>query len=141
MAMATFISNTDNTTFYVFADNSTVAALVTTIDQNCTSYLSSSSSSSPVLIGDTSTSAPQPVQAVQYYRASSVVLSLAGYNNSAGATTPLPSNTNANLLGCLNLTIGESVPLINGGASLWASPAMSMLGVIWAIWFLLGATV
>ncbi|KZP09708.1 hypothetical protein FIBSPDRAFT_873366, partial [Athelia psychrophila] len=85
MAMATFISNSDNTTFWVIADNSTVAALITTIDTNCTSYLSSASSSSPVpLSAVSSTSVPQPEQAVEYYRASSVVLSLAGYNNSAG---------------------------------------------------------
>ncbi|KZP09696.1 hypothetical protein FIBSPDRAFT_873340, partial [Athelia psychrophila] len=85
MAMATFILNSDNTTFWVIADNSTVAALITTIDTNCTLYLSSASSPSPVpLSAVSSTSVPQPEQAVQYYRASSVVLSLAGYNNSAG---------------------------------------------------------
>ncbi|KZP15750.1 hypothetical protein FIBSPDRAFT_832526 [Athelia psychrophila] len=142
MAMATFISNSDNTTFWVVADNSTVAALITTIDTNCTSYLSSSSSSSPVPLSSVSnTSAPQPAQAVEYYRASSVVLSLDGYNNSAGPNTPLPSTIDAVLLSCMNYTIGESVPLVNGGASSWASPTASMLCVIWAILFGLGAIV
>ncbi|KZP09691.1 hypothetical protein FIBSPDRAFT_759584, partial [Athelia psychrophila] len=142
MAMATFILNSDNTTFWVIADNSTVAALITTIDTNCTLYLSSASSPSPVpLSAVSSTSVPQPEQAVQYYRASSVVLSLAGYNNSAGPNTPLPSTTNAVLLSCMNYTIGESVPLVNGGASSWSNPTMCMLCVMWVIWFGLEAII
>ncbi|KAI6112595.1 hypothetical protein F5141DRAFT_1063000 [Pisolithus sp. B1] len=81
----TFISNSSspNTTFHVLSDNSTVTSLIQSIDANCSHYLSSSSSSSPMPFNVSSANAPQPQQAIQYYRASSVVLTLDGYNNSA----------------------------------------------------------
>ncbi|KAI6112596.1 hypothetical protein F5141DRAFT_1108541 [Pisolithus sp. B1] len=61
---STFISNSSspNTTFHVLSDNSTVTSLIQSIDANCSHYLSSSSSSSPLPFN--------PQQAVQYYRAS-----------------------------------------------------------------------
>ncbi|KAF7976668.1 hypothetical protein HWV62_6013 [Athelia sp. TMB] len=148
MTQATFVSNsTAGTTFYLLADNSTVAALITTIDANCSSSLASSSSTVPTTFNCSSPSAPQPEQAIQYYRASSVVLALSGYNNSAvssdnsdenAAATPLPSGIDTTLLTCLNLTIGASVPLVNAAGPAWAGSGMSVVGLFWVFWFLLG---
>lgn len=123
----------------------TVTALIKVIPDNCPMINKSISSSTPVPYNPDSSSCsesnsswcsvgyPLPEQAIQYYRASSVVLTLDGYNNTAvfasngtisNATsswnpTPLPilSDMDQNLLGCLNGTIGEAVPLVDGGVS------------------------
>jgi hypothetical protein len=63
------------------------------------------------------TSGPAP-QEVQYYRASSVALTLDGYNNTAyflNSTddTPLPESVDKEFLACLNFTIGAAVPLVD----------------------------
>jgi len=82
---------------------------------------------------------------VQYYRASSVVLTLDGYNNTAALSndtnatnTPLPASVNTTFLDCLNQTIGAAVPLIDASARLWGQPAhgMGMMSVIWLMWYL-----
>lgn len=137
---ATFISNSSspNTTFHVLSDNSTVTSLIQSIDANCSHYLSSSSSSSPVPFDVSSANAPQPQQAIQYYRASSVVLTLDGYNNSATFSSnanvtdsPLPSNMDMNLSVCLNQTIARAVPLVNGALpSLFVAPPLAVLAVV-----------
>ncbi|KAJ7865736.1 hypothetical protein B0H14DRAFT_3442764 [Mycena olivaceomarginata] len=92
MAPAVFQSNSTGTTFRLVADNSTVADLMPDITANCSHFLVPTS--------------------ISYYRASSVALSLDGYNNSAvfapensTADTPLPSSVDTNLLDCLNGTI------------------------------------
>jgi hypothetical protein len=63
---------------------------------------------------------------VQYYRASSVVLTLDGYNstvlngtqnpNASAPVVSLPNGTDTGLLTCLNDTIGRAVPLVDAGA-------------------------
>jgi hypothetical protein len=71
---------------------------------------------------------------MQYYRASSVSLTLDGYNNTGALeadgtpNTPLPTNIDTNLMNCLNATIGEAVPLI-GSASM-ATPSIGLI-FIW----------
>ncbi|KAI6027040.1 hypothetical protein EDC04DRAFT_2573261, partial [Pisolithus marmoratus] len=140
---ATFISNNSspNTTFHVLSDNSTVTSLIQSIDANCSHYLSLSSSSSPMAFNSSLASAPRPQQAIQYYRASSVVLTLDGYNNSATFSndtnttdSPLPSNIDMNLLICLNQTVALAVPLVDGAfpSSSAALPVASMvpLGIV-----------
>ncbi|KAI6016126.1 hypothetical protein PISMIDRAFT_113810 [Pisolithus microcarpus 441] len=147
---ATFISNSSspNTTFHVLSDNSTVTSLIQSIDANCSHYLSSSSSSSPIPFDVSSANAPQPQQAVQYYRASSVVLTLDGYNNSATFSSnanltdsPLPSNMDMNLSVCLNQTIARAVPLVNGAlpSSFVAPPLASVAVLAVVISFLLSS--
>ncbi|KZP03380.1 hypothetical protein FIBSPDRAFT_879518 [Athelia psychrophila] len=142
MTQATFTSNSTGTTFYLLADNSTVAALITTIAANCT--LSPLSSTAPTPYNCSNPSAPQPEQAIEYYRASSVVLALSGYNNSAAyssdenaAASALPSGIDTTLLDCLNQTIGLSVPLVNGAGPAWAGSGMGALGLFWMMWLLL----
>jgi hypothetical protein len=144
MTQANFISNSSNTVFHVLADNSTVTSLISTVDTNCSEFLSSSSSNGAVPYNASDPNAPKPEQAVQYYRASSVVLTLDGYNNTAvlsndtnAADSPLPANIDTNLLDCVNQTIGLSTPLIDAAGTRWAiGPGMGALGLFWVVWFL-----
>lgn len=80
---------------------------------------------------------------VQYYRASSIALTLDGYNNSATYApegtldSPLPSGVDMNLLTCLNETIGLAAPLVNGANLLWAPSYFNLIGLVWTIWVLM----
>ncbi|KAJ7644159.1 hypothetical protein FB45DRAFT_289713 [Roridomyces roridus] len=139
MMTAAFQSN--SSTFRILSDNSTVVSLISDIMANCsTSLISQTSSASPY--NDTSDSPPQPEQVVQYYRASSIALSLDGYNNTAifeAEGTPdvaLPSGLDTTLLACLNDTIGAAAPMIDGAGSRWAAVPnnFSLLGLIWLVW-------
>ncbi|PIL30112.1 hypothetical protein GSI_07689 [Ganoderma sinense ZZ0214-1] len=122
---AAFISSSSNTTFHIIADNSTVASLIGSIQSSCSGKFASNSSTSPSPYGSaTLGSDPRPEGAIQYYRASSVVLTLDGYNNTAALSSdanansntkavPLPSWVDTQLLNCLNSTIGAAVPLFD----------------------------
>ncbi|KAI0266215.1 hypothetical protein BC834DRAFT_875947 [Gloeopeniophorella convolvens] len=138
MAQAQFQSNSTNTTFHILADNSTVASLITSIKANCSSDLSNSGTSTTPSPYTENTTSPRPEQAIQYYRASSVALTLDGYNNTAalgnGSTpnVPLPSGVDTKLLDCLNNTIGEAVPLVDG-ALRWGPPKVNALVLAWLV--------
>lgn len=139
MMQAAFVSNTTNTTYHLLADNATAVALVDTIRSACSSQdlNNATSSSTPSSYNASSASDPQPEQAIQYYRASSVVLTLDGYNDtsalgndSSAAATPLPSGIDTTLLACLNSTIGDNVPLVDAGAH-WGPPSAGTFGLVW----------
>ncbi|KAL0960248.1 hypothetical protein HGRIS_011880 [Hohenbuehelia grisea] len=143
MVSAVFVSNSTNqSAFRILADNQTVVDLIQDIRSNCSSNLGPSSSTSPSSYNDTSDAPPQPEQAVQYFRASSVALTLDGYNNSATFAsegtpdTPLPTNIDNTLLDCLNQTIALAVPLIDGADPRWAVSNMGFLGLAWVLWSL-----
>jgi hypothetical protein len=81
-----------------------------------------------------------PEEAVQYYRASTIVLAMSGYNDSGTFSnydnttdTPLPANTDTTLLDCLNQTIGAAAPLVSGAIGVpWTAPApVVMVGFVW----------
>ena len=124
---ATFSSPSSNSTFHIIADNSTAVSLISSIRSSCSGkFNNSTSSTSPSPYGN-STSDPRPESAVQYFRASSVVLTLDGYNNTAAlssdadgdanstaAATALPYWVDMHLLSCLTSTIGQAVPLFSG---------------------------
>jgi hypothetical protein len=138
LTQAAFQSNTTGTIYRLVSDNSTVASLITSINNNCTSFDLGSTSSAPAPYTG-ATSDPQPEQAVQYYRASSVTLTLDGYNNTAALSndssapaTPLPSGIDTVLLGCLNDTIGLGVPLV-GGAGALGVPSLSAIALLWML--------
>lgn len=144
MTEATFASSSTNTTFHVLSDNSTVSSLISSIDANCSSSLSSSSSTSPQRYNASLPGTPQPEQAIQYYRASSIVLTLDGYNNSAtfssdpnATDSALPSGIDMTLLDCLNQTIARSAPLVNGAGLQMAPSSVSLLGMLWFVWWIL----
>lgn len=141
MVTAAFTSNSTNTTYRLLADNTTVADLIPEIQKQCSSNLSGNSSSVPSAYNDSLTALPQPEQAIQYYRASSVALSLDGYNNTGALgpegtpDTPLPTNIDTTLLNCLNQTIGTTVPLV-GSSVRWATPNVGIFGLFWVVWYM-----
>ena len=123
-----FISDTNKlkTTFHVISDQSTVRYLIGTVHYNCSNYLSYDGWGTPTPFDADSQHAPMPQQVIQYYRASSAVLTLDGYNNSAtfssnesASDSPLPQNIDTTLLECLNQTIGSAVPLVDGAPEWW----------------------
>ncbi|KAJ7485950.1 hypothetical protein FB451DRAFT_1027922 [Mycena latifolia] len=123
MSSFAFTSNSTGTTFRLVADNDTTTDLMSDIAANCSAFFSPLSSPLPAPTPFNASAPPvQPEQVVQYFRASSVALSLDGYNNSAvfaaensTANTPLPAGIDSGLLECLNVTIGLAVPLVDGG--------------------------
>lgn len=143
LEFALFHSKNTSSTFMVLADNNTVSSLIGTVKANCSSYLSNdNTSSSPTPYTNQST-APGPEQAIQYYRASSVVLVLEGYdsgvlngtqnlNASVAPMISLPSGTDTTLLTCLNDTIGRAVPLIDAGFRI-GPPAVYTLLIAWLL--------
>ena len=139
MMSAAFPSTSQNTTFRVVADNTTVVSLISSIAANCSSNLGNTSAITPTTYDGSSTGPPQPEQAIQYYRASSVALTLDNYNNTGALgpdgtpNTPLPSNIDTNLLNCLNDTIGAAVPLVDGAMGL-AAGAPSNVGIVALVW-------
>ncbi|KAF5338176.1 hypothetical protein D9758_014718 [Tetrapyrgos nigripes] len=147
MMFATFVSSSQNTTFHVVADNTTVIDLISDISANCSSSINNSSSTStPQTFNDSSPTAPNAQSVIQYYRASSVALTLDGYNNSAtwgNATestpdSPLPSNIDNTLKDCLNLTIGAAVPLVDGAGRNVGSMSAGIVPLLWVVLYLSG---
>ncbi|KAJ7250843.1 hypothetical protein B0H12DRAFT_1120069 [Mycena haematopus] len=148
MTTASFQSNGPNgTVFRILADLTTTTDLINDILANCSASLTNSSISaagSPTTYNDSSTSSlPQPEQIVQYYRASSIALSLDGYNDTAifqaegTPDIPLPSDIDATTLDCLNQTIGLAAPLIGGiGSHFAAIPTnVGLMSLVWSVWF------
>lgn len=144
MAQADFISNSTGSTFHLLSDNSTIGSLINSINTNCSSHLSSSSSKSPSPYNSSVLGGPQPEETIQYYRSSSIVLALDGYNNSATfnsnpnvTDSPLPSGVDTTLLNCLNYTIGQAAPLIDSASSRYISPpCIGFATLVWFLWFL-----
>ncbi len=119
MASAVFSSNftNTNTTYRIISDNKTLTDLIPQIIYMCR-WSSLEAGNLTVIPYNESSPLPRPEQAIRYYRASSIVLTLDGYNNTADLTNdtsnvPLPSNIDHNLLRCLNITIEVSAPLVN----------------------------
>ncbi|KAJ7051511.1 hypothetical protein C8F01DRAFT_1066823 [Mycena amicta] len=146
MASATFQSNASSSasTFHLIADNTTLTALIPTIASNCSSHLTSTSTTSNTTTAFNSSSPAFPEQVVQYFRASSVALTLDGYNNSAvfapentTSDSPLPDGTDLVLLECLNATIAQAVPLVDGAMGMNMRASSASVGWIW-IWALVG---
>ena len=138
---AAFSSPSSNSTFHIIADNSTVVSLIGSITASCSGKFASNSSTSPTPYGSAA-SDPRPEGAIQYYRASSVVLTLDGYNNSAALSAnasanvqpaPLPGNVDRTLLDCLNYTIGESVPMFSDLATTGSGTSLVMSAWVWTL--------
>ncbi|KAF8878254.1 hypothetical protein CPB85DRAFT_1443404 [Mucidula mucida] len=97
-SMAAFQSNSTQTIYRIASDNDTVVDLIDVIQQNCSSHLTSTSAT-----------------------AAFAALSIDGYNNTAvfssdanATATTLPSSIDTTLLDCLNSTIGQAIPLVDG---------------------------
>lgn len=137
---AEFASSSPSTTFRLLADNSTIQELIADIAANCSSGNLISPDSIVATAYNDSAVAPKPEQVVQYYRASSVALSLDGYNDTAAldapgeADTPLPTNIDTTLLDCLNQTVAAAVPLVDSGSMRTPPPATGLIGIVYLIW-------
>ncbi|VDC04650.1 unnamed protein product [Peniophora sp. CBMAI 1063] len=126
LMQATLRSNITNSTFHFLADNSTVLAVLPLIRANCSLHgnlNNATSSSVPFAYTEENSTSPHAVDAVQYYRASSAVLTLEGYNNTVvlsnvpnATALPLPASVDQTLLTCLNATIGPAIPLVDAPA-------------------------
>ncbi|KAK7028349.1 hypothetical protein R3P38DRAFT_921085 [Favolaschia claudopus] len=143
MAMASFQSNSTGTTFRLVADNDTVMDVMPDVSANCSQWLTPASidATTPTPFN---ASGVAPEQVIQYYRASSLALTLDGYNNSAvfapeNSTddTPLPTGIDGNLLGCLNYTIAQAVPLVDSGAMQLSAPEFHAVGFVLLLLFML----
>jgi len=118
-------------TYHIISDNNTVQALLIALSSDC------SFNNAPLvaLPFTGNASDPRPEQAIQYYRASSVALTLDGYNDTAalsdtpGPDTPLPTTLNQTFLDCINNTITASVPLVDA-----ASPRMTIGTAALLLW-------
>ena len=145
-----FSSSTQNSTFHLISDNSTAISLVKSIADACSSNLNSNSTGSQSITAydpnSNNTSNPKPEEAVQYYRASSIVLTLDGYNDTTALSqnastntvdTPLPSWIDQNLLSCLNSTIGESAPLVDAQEAI--ASAAHDIPIPVTLWLLIGS--
>jgi len=124
-------------TYRILSDNTTVQSLIDSIKSNCSL---STTSISAVPYNETDPFQPKPEQVIQYYRSSSISLTLDGYNNSAvfsndtnAPDTPLPSGLNATFLDCLNQTIGAAAPLLEDAAS----PRVQVSGLLGLFWVVL----
>lgn len=142
LSTAIFQSPSINNTFCLVADNATVASLISDLSANCSSKFTTNPA--PTLTPlDPNASIPRPEQVVQYYRASSIALTLDQYNNTATYAaegtpdSPLPSTVDMTLLTCLNETIGAAAPLIDGGTGLWTPSYLSLCWLVWTLWILL----
>ncbi|KAH8116893.1 hypothetical protein DFH11DRAFT_1823992 [Phellopilus nigrolimitatus] len=118
--------NTSSVTYRIVGDNASVTTVFDALVANCSVANSSSAISA---FRPSPSSWPVPEQIVQYYRASSLALSLDGYNNTASllsnmpasntsapvqlADTPLPGTLNMTFLECVNATTGSSAPLVD----------------------------
>ncbi|CAA7271480.1 unnamed protein product [Cyclocybe aegerita] len=142
---AAFSSSSQNTTFRLMTDQASLESLIDDIVDSCRDNLSSPDNITATNYDDT-VAAPKPEQAVQYYRASSVVLTLDGYNNTGALgpegtpDTPLPTDIDNNLLSCLNETIAEAVPLVDAANLRWPVPSSTgLLGLAYLVWCLSGS--
>lgn len=143
MVSTVFTSPTSNSTFHVLSDNSTVTSLIGSITSNCTLGANSANTNTTPTAYDSNsndTSQPRPEQVVQYYRGSSVALTLDGYNdtsalneNQTAPDVPIPSWVDATTLDCLNQTIGQAVPLIDSGALSRGVPAIGSMVMLWVV--------
>ncbi|KAF9461733.1 hypothetical protein BDZ94DRAFT_1310362 [Collybia nuda] len=128
-------------TFHIISDNATVYYLHSILPTSC-SGTTTFQVTLPQSYNSSQISGVQPEQAIQYYRASSAVLTLDGYNNTAAfgsdesaPPTPLPRNIDTNLMTCINQTIGGSIPLVGGGIRTSGPSSALIFLVFWVIWF------
>ncbi|CAE6491165.1 unnamed protein product [Rhizoctonia solani] len=139
------VTNNATASYYIVGDADSVAAIMEELAKACPVVRASG-----VAMNDTNPSIHFE-QAVQFYRASSFMLILTSYNNTANwapingtepsttiPDTPLPPGTDMNFLNCLNNTIAASIPIMDATSSSNSAPAhlqalggMNVVGVLW----------
>jgi len=118
LATAAFGSSSTGDIYCILADNATTSYLVHDVITSCRLFLSYTSLSATAY--PSSIPFPLPEQAVQYYRASIIVLTLDSYNNAANflpegtSATPMSAvNTLDPALECLNTTISHAALFVD----------------------------
>ncbi|CAE6534365.1 unnamed protein product [Rhizoctonia solani] len=142
-------TNNATASYYIVGDADSVSAVMDALVTQCSVV---NATGTPV---DDNNSTVHVEQAVQYFRASSFMLALTSYNNSASlpsnaptdnstaapppsADTPLPTGTNTTFLNCLNETIGGSVPIMDAApGTLRATTGLNVVGMLWLLIWLL----
>ncbi|KAJ1305986.1 hypothetical protein OPQ81_010701 [Rhizoctonia solani] len=141
--------NNATASYYIVGDADSVSAVMEALVAQCSVV-----NATGTLVNDNN-STVHVEQAVQYYRASSFMLALTSYNNSANlpsnaptdnntaalppsADAPLPTGTNTTFLNCLNETIGASVPIMDAApGTLRATTGLNAVGLLWLLIWLL----
>ncbi|KAG6909661.1 hypothetical protein DXG01_016241 [Tephrocybe rancida] len=120
LAIASFRSK--SAYYYMYADQETITSSVEDVNKKCKDHLVQPDFTVVSIQGNgappnSSYPTPNPAEAVQFFRSSSVALLLVGYNNTAFYSnystddTPLPKNYDLDLLSCLNSTIAAIIPI------------------------------
>ncbi|KAG8687493.1 hypothetical protein FRC09_013455 [Ceratobasidium sp. 395] len=142
--------NNATASYYIVGDADSVSAVMQELVTKC------SVDNAPGKPVDDFNSTIHFEQAVQYYRASSFMLTLTSYNNTASlpsnappdnntaaldstADVALPPGTDLNFLACLNTTIGDSIPILNSAAprTLHTFGGLNVVGIVWIfVWLL-----
>ncbi|KAH7334671.1 hypothetical protein B0J17DRAFT_720207 [Rhizoctonia solani] len=141
--------NNATASYYIVGDADTVSAVMEELVEACSVV-----STQGVAVNETNPSIYFE-QAVQFYRASSFMLVLTSYNNTANRIpingtepptgipdTPLPPGTDMNFFNCLNTTIDASIPIMDAENSASNSvpahlPALgNLVGLVWIVLWL-----
>ena len=140
MMQTAFSDKGTNTTLHVVADNSTVHSLIESVATKCA--LANTALTAVPLSNTSVTDQPRPEQAVQYYRASSAVLTLDGYVNAAtfdsdanATNTPISGNLDFGFINCVNQSIGSTIPLVESNGALGSAQHFAGIsGLLWLGW-------
>lgn len=139
--ISTFVSANETSTFHLITDRYTTLELMHDIELSCGHLLNTDASTGPNTTHmPVDISAPEaadvelsPESAIQYYRASTIALTLEGYNNTAAlcadetfSATPLPPTHDATLLSCLNQTIGANALMMTSSNSAMAATMLPL---------------
>ncbi|KAG9093376.1 hypothetical protein FRC06_011541 [Ceratobasidium sp. 370] len=137
--------NNATASYYIVGDADSVSAMMEVLVADCSVVNATG------MAVDDNNPAVHVEQAVQYYRASSFMLALSSYNNTANLAsnapkdnntappapetdTPLPAGTNTTFLNCLNTTIGEALPIMDAApGTLRAVGGLNAVGILWLI--------
>lgn len=134
-------SSSSSSTVRFLSDGTTTLQILEDIKAVCSGRIKSSSQPIPYM-GLQKSEWPQPEQVIQYYRASTAVLTLDGYNNSVALianssdNAPLPSTMDQEFVSCVNSTIGTNISL-SDGAERFGPSSMMLVWLVLIIGYLL----
>ena len=105
--------------FFFVSDSYTVTQMNATINNICAEH-HAFTISAPIALNSTGNIKPESV--VQFYRGDSAALLLQGYNNTKelpgyrhiGPNPPFPTEVGLNLVSCIDKTVANSIPLMDG---------------------------
>lgn len=143
------ITNNATAPYYLIGDYDSILAISDPIRSDCNATVGSAIDYNPDQY------AIPPEEFLQYYRSSSFALTLSSYwdpansvgnqpaSNDSSLTTvpdaPVPPGTDLNFLGCLNTTIGNTLPVMDAAVMNRASAVVfAQLALFWVILSMIG---